>query len=268
MSAPTKNQVGTMLRRWRAHRSLSQLDLAYDTGVSPRHLSFVETGRSRPSPALIDALSARLDIPLRERNALLLAAGHAPRYSEEPLEAEAMSRVRASVQRVLDAHDPNFGVALDRVWNVVLANNAANLLVQMLPEHLRAEPLNLFRASLHPEGFAAMTRNFDVWGRYLVDLLRRLVRVTGDQRLADLDAELRTYPTVAGLDRAPSRSAHAGEPQLLVPLEMTVGDQVLSFFSTLTTFGSPRDITLEEMTIELFYPADAATESWLAAMKG
>lgn len=258
------NPVGSMLRRWRAHRSISQLDLAYDVGVSPRHLSFVETGKSRPSPSLIDALSDRLDIPLRERNSLLLAAGHAPRYSEEPITADAMTRVRDSVQRVLDAHNPNFGVALDRTWNVVLANDSANLLTASLPEHLQGPPFNLFRASLHPDGFAGMTRNFDVWGRYLVDLLHRLTRVTDDPRLADLEDEIGTYSTVRALDRDASP---APDPMLIVPLELELGDVVLSFFSTLTTFGSPRDITLEEMTIELFYPADATTESWVAMMQ-
>ncbi len=267
VTTPTLNPVGTMLRRWRAHRSISQLDLAYDVGVSPRHLSFVETGKSRPSPKLIETLAARLEIPLRERNALLVAAGHAPRYTEQPLDAEAMTRVRTSIQRVLDAHNPNVGVALDRTWNVVLANDAAARLLTTLPESQRTTPVNLFRASLHPDGFARMTRNFDVWGRYLVDLLHRLARVTGDDRLAALEAEIAAYPTVIALDESPALPG-PGEPTLLVPLELDVGGQELSFFSTLTTFGSPRDITLEEMTIELFYPADATTESWVAMMQG
>ncbi|MFW0785710.1 helix-turn-helix transcriptional regulator [Gordonia sp. CPCC 206044] len=261
--------VGTMLRQWRSHRSISQLDLAYDVGVSPRHLSFVETGKSRPSPALLEALSRRLDIPLRERNALLLAAGHAPRYTEKSLDAAAMERITASVQRILDAHNPYPGLALDRMWNVVLANETATSLAAMLPEHLTGPPFNLFRASLHPDGFARYTVDFDVWATYLLDTLRRLVRVTGDPRLTALEQEVGAYPTVAALDRRAARvSEGGGDPQLLVPFTLRAGEQELAFFTTLTTFGTPRDITLEEMTIELFYPADAPTEHAVARMQG
>ncbi|WAC55412.1 helix-turn-helix domain-containing protein [Gordonia sp. SL306] len=262
--------AGTMLRQWRSQRSISQLDLAYDVGVSPRHLSFVETGKSRPSPALLEALSTRLDIPLRERNALLLAAGHAPRYSEESLDAVAMQRIRASVQRILDAHNPNPGLALDRSWNVVLANDSAASLAALLPAHLQGPPFNVFRASLHPDGFARMTENLDVWASYLMDTLRRLVRITGDPRLATIEREVGEYSTVADLDRRAMRSAErsGAEPPLLVPFVLRLGDDVLSFFTTLTTFGTPRDITLEELTIELFYPADEATEEAVARMQG
>lgn len=259
-----------MLRQWRSRRSLSQLDLAYEVGVSPRHLSFVETGRSRPSPALLDALSERLDVPLRERNSLLLAAGHAPRYSEEPLDADTMAHVRSSVQRLLDAHNPNMGMALDGAWNVVLANDTALTLLELLPRELQSGPVNLFRVSLHPDGFARMTHNFDEWATYLLDLLRRMARITGDQRLADLEREVSSYPSVTALDGrlARGRVEPGGRTELLVPFQLELGDQVLSFFSTLTTFGSPRDVTLEELTIELFYPADEPTEQWVAMMQG
>ncbi|MXP22153.1 helix-turn-helix domain-containing protein [Gordonia sp. HNM0687] len=255
--------VGSMLRQWRSQRSMSQLDLAYEVGVSPKHLSFVETGKSTPSAGLIEALSVRLEIPLRERNALLLAAGHAPRYSEQSLDAAAMVRVRASLQRVLDAHHPFPGLALDRAWNVVVANESARTLAAMLPPHLTGPPFNLFRASLHPDGFARITANFDIWASYLLTTLRRLVGVTGDPRLIGLEHEVAAYPTVSDLDqRGVPRGAP--EPDLLVPFSIRVGDDVLSFFTTLTTFGSPRDITLEEMTIELFYPADEVTERAVA----
>ncbi len=267
---PMTVEVGSMLRQWRSRRSLSQLDLAYEVGVSPRHLSFVETGRSRPSPALLEALSERLDVPLRERNSLLLAAGHAPRYSEEPLDSDTMAHVRSSVQRLLDAHNPNMGMALDRTWNVVLANDTALTLLELLPPELQTGPVNLFRVSLHPDGFARATHNFDEWATYLLELLRRMARITGDPRLADLEREVSGYPTVAALDGrlARDRAGVGGQPQLLVPFRLTLGDQVLSFFSTLTTFGSPRDVTLEELTIELFYPADEPTERWVAMMQG
>ena len=251
------------MRRWRSQRAMSQLDLAYEVGVSPKHLSFVETGKSTPSADLIEALSVRLEIPLRERNALLLAAGHAPRYSEQSLDAAAMAQVRASVQRILDAHNPFPGLALNRAWDVVVANDSARTLAALLPPHLAGPPLNLLRASLHPDGFARVTANFDTWASYLLTTVRRLVSVTGDSRLIALEREVAAYPTVADLDQR-SVSAGAPEPELLVPFSIRLGGDVLSFFTTLTTFGSPRDITVEEMTIELFYPADEVTERAVA----
>ncbi|WP_168700445.1 helix-turn-helix domain-containing protein [Gordonia paraffinivorans] len=262
-------EVGTMLRQWRSRRSVSQLDLAHAVGVSPRHLSFVETGRSRPGPALLDALAEHLDIPLRERNSLFVAAGYAPRYDERPLDAETMSRVRAEIVRLLDAHEPNVGVALDLTWNVVLANDAAVRFLGLLPERFQTAPVNLFRASLHPDGFARMTHNFDEWGGHLVDLLRRMTRITGDERLVELEREVSSYETVVGLDERRAAGETVYEPdRLLVPFEVVLGEQKLSFFSTLTTFGSPRDITLEELTVELFYPADEPTGQWVGMMQG
>ncbi|MEO9330134.1 helix-turn-helix transcriptional regulator [Gordonia aurantiaca] len=262
-------EVGALLRQWRSRRSISQLDLAYAVGVSPKHLSFVETGKSRPGPELLDALAEKLDIPLRERNSLLVAAGHAPRYTEEPLDAETMARVRAQIVRLLDAHQPNLGVALDRTWNVVLANDTAVGFLGLLPEEFQAAPVNLFRVSLHPDGFAKLTHNFDEWGGYLVDLLRRMARITGDERLLALEREVSAYETVVGLDERRVAGERPHDPsRLLVPFEIVLGEQKLSFFTTLTTFGSPRDVTLEELTIELFYPADEPTEEWVAMMQG
>ncbi len=149
-----------------------------------------------------------------------------------------------------------------------LANDTAMRLLSLLPEELQARPVNLFRVSLHPDGFAQMTNNFDEWATYLLDLLRRMVRITGDERLAQLEREISSYPTVAGLDGGGTSTGTGDVGSLLVPLELALGDQVLSFFSTLTTFGSPRDVTLEELTIELFYPADEPTEQWVAMMQG
>lgn len=260
--------VGTMLQQWRSRRSISQLNLAYEVGVSPRHLSFVETGKSTPSPALLDALAERLEVPLRERNSLLLAAGHAPRYSEQSLDADSMDRVKRLVQRVLDAHHPYPGLAVDGAWNVLLANESALALTALLPAELLGPPMNLFRVSLHPDGFARVTANFDEWAAYLLDMLRRLVRTTGDPRLVALEAEIASYPSVSDLDRRTAKNRQsAADPVLLVPFEIRVGDTDLAFFTTLTTFGTPRDITLEELTIELFYPADEQTERWVGMMQ-
>src|SRR5436309_6248083 len=160
------------MREWRTRRRRSQLDLSLDVGVSTRHLSFVETGRSRPSPELVLALADHLDVPLRERNTMLLAAGYAPRYSQTSLDDSAMARVRASLQRMLDAHDPYPGVVIDRQWNVVLANRAAGALTVGLPAELAGPPLNVYRVCLHPDGLAARTLNFAEWANYLLRQLR------------------------------------------------------------------------------------------------
>src|SRR6478735_3822425 len=164
----TPSPVGELLAAWRTRRRRSQMDLAHEVGVSPRHLSFVETGRSRPSPEVIIAIADRLAVPLRERNALLMAGGYAPRYGQTPLDDEAMVRVRHTVQRVLDAHDPYPGVVIDRQWNVVLANSAASLLTAGLPDHVLGPALNVYRVCLHPDGLAAATLNFADWAEYLL----------------------------------------------------------------------------------------------------
>ena len=155
--------VGELLRDWRTRRRRSQMDLSLEAGVSTRHLSFVETGRSRPSPELVLALAHHLDVPLRERNVLLLAAGYAPRFSQMSLDNPAMDHVRASIQRMLDAHDPYPGLAIDRQWNVIIANNAALLMTGGLPASVLGPPLNVYRLCLHPDGLARRTTNFADW---------------------------------------------------------------------------------------------------------
>jgi transcriptional regulator with XRE-family HTH domain len=261
VAAPT---VGELLREWRVRRHRSQLDLALGTGVSARHLSFVETGRARPSPELVLALSVHLDVPLRERNTLLIAAGYAPRFAETPLDDVAMGRVRSALQRLLDAHDPYPGVVLDRYWNVVASNAAAGVLVTLLPAELAGPPLNVFRASLRPDGLAACTLNFAEWAAYLVATLRRLVVRTGDPVLDALLSEVLAYPDVAELVARPGWQPD--EVPLLVPCRLLAGGAELSLFTTLTTFGTPRDITLDELAVELFFPADDATEQALRSV--
>lgn len=256
--------VGELLRGWRHRRRRSQLDLSIEVGVSARHLSFVETGRSRPSPELVLALATHLDVPLRERNDLLLAAGYAPRYPETPLDDLAMARARASLQRMLDAHDPYPGVVIDRAWDVVLANDAALRLLVGLPAHVLDPGPNVFRLCLHPDGLADRTTNLDEWAGYLLDQIRRTVQLTGDPRLAAIEEEVRAYPGMADLD--PARDGGPGDdPQLLVPFRMASPAGELSLFTTLTTFGTPRDITLDELSVELFFPADDATDAVLRA---
>ena len=255
--------VGELAREWRQRRRRSQLDLALDVGVSPRHLSFVETGRSRPSPELVMALGHHLDVPLRERNTMLLAAGYAPQYSERSLDDPEAASVRTAIQRMLDAHDPYPGVVIDRHWNVLLANPAASALTVGLPEHVLTPRLNVYRVCLHPDGLASRTTNLSEWASYLVHQLRRTLVLTGDPEVEELFAEVSEYPSVTAV--AGRQPASREEPPLLVPFRLEVGDHELSLFTTLTTFGTPRDITLDELAIELFFPADETTADLLRA---
>lgn len=257
--------VGHLLRDWRLRRRRSQLDLALDTGVSTRHLSCVETGRARPSRALLLKLCTELELPLRERNRLLLAAGYAPRYAERTLDDAGMHQVRSALERLLRAHEPNPGLVLDRQWNVVLANRTALALAGLLPPALLQPGFNVFRASLHPQGLAAWTENFAEWAQVLMQTLRRAIVATGDAGLLLLEREVLAYPNVAAL--APAHPADGlPDTPLLVPCVLRLPQGRLSMFTTLTTFGTPRDITLDELSIELFYPADADSEALLRAL--
>jgi transcriptional regulator with XRE-family HTH domain len=259
----TRAGVGDLLREWRNRRNRSQLDLSLDVGVSARHLSFVETGRSRPSPELVLALADHLEVPLREQNTMLLAAGYAPRFSQTPLDDDAMTRVRASLQRMLDAHDPYPGVVIDRAWNVLLANDAAFAFVDGVPAEVVSPDMNVFRLCLHPDGLAARTVNFPDWATYLLRQMRRTIQLTGDDDLRAVHDEVVAYPDVAALDEA-TRPGQWDDPPLLVPFRLAVADgRELSLFTTLTTFGTPRDVTLDEVSVELFFPADDDTEAFL-----
>jgi transcriptional regulator with XRE-family HTH domain len=256
-----RTSVGDLLRAWRAKRRLSQLEVGLTAGVSARHLSFIETGRARASAELLVALADVLDMPLRERNTLLLSAGFAPRYSETQLDAPDMAAMQQAITRVLDAHDPYPGVALDRHWNIVIANAAAQRLVAAVPPELLTPPHNIFRLGLHPRGLAACTANFDEWGRYMLRELQRLAESAIDPAASALLDEVRSYANVKALLGTPPKSAPSSP--LLVPCVLDIGGQRLSLFTTLATFGSPRDVTLAELTVELFYPADAATQGAL-----
>jgi transcriptional regulator with XRE-family HTH domain len=263
MRPTSRPAIGPLLRDWRTRRRRSQLDLAVEVGMSTRHLSFVETGRARPSPELLMTLAEHLEVPLRERNGLLLAAGYAPRYTQHSLDEPALRVVRASLQRMLDAHEPFPGVMIDRCWNVVAANAAAGALTVGLPEELLGPPLNVYRVCLHPDGLAARTRNFDDWARYLLGQLRRTLTITADPSLALLLDEVSAYPNVAELGEHATEDA-GDVPELLIPVVLDDGSGgELSLFTTLTTFGTPRDITLDELAVELFFPADDSTAAAL-----
>jgi transcriptional regulator with XRE-family HTH domain len=256
--------AGTLVRDWRVRRRRSQMDLALEVGVSPRHLSFVETGRSKASPELLLALAEHLEIPLRERNLILLAGGYAPHFSRLPLDSREMAQVHRTLQRILDGHDPYPALVIDRYWNVVLANRAAGPLLTGLPRHVIDPEPNVFRISLHPDGLAPRTVNFEDWARYLLGQLHRAARLTGDATLEALVAEVTGYPDVAALGDWRTQP-NGAELALLVPLLLKSPAGDLSLFTTLTVFGKPQDVTLSELAVELFYPGDDATEVRLRA---
>jgi transcriptional regulator with XRE-family HTH domain len=248
--------LGTLLKDWRRRRRLSQLDLALEAGVSARHLSFLETGRSKPSREMVLHLSEQLEVPLRDRNQLLLAAGFAPAYVERAIDEPEMTPVRAALDRVLKGHEPYPAVVVDRWWNLAAANAGIALFTAEVAPHLLEPPLNVLRVTLHPEGMAPRIDNLPEWRAHLLDSLRRQIAVTHDDRLAELYAELQGYP--GGEVALP-----AHEPGIAVPLRVTVQATALSFFSTIATFGTAVDITLAELAIEAFFPADDATGAYL-----
>jgi transcriptional regulator with XRE-family HTH domain len=240
--------VGPLLREWRERRRMSQLELALEAGVSTRHVSFVETGRSRPSVEMVLHLAEQLDVPLRDRDAMLLAAGYAPAFGERDLEAPEMSPVREAIELVLEGHEPYPAAVVDRGWNLVAGNSAIALLTASVAPDLLEPPVNVLRISLHPRGMAPRIANLAEWRQHLLHRLRRQVQLTGDNGAAELLAELESYP-VPDEDDVPHND-------IVVPLRLRDG---LSFFSTVTTFGTAIDITVSELAIESFFPADTAT---------
>jgi transcriptional regulator with XRE-family HTH domain len=254
---PQNPRVGELLRDWRQRRKISQFDLSLDSAVSSRHLSFIETGRSRPSREMVLHLAERLEVPLRERNTLLLAAGYAPIYGERALSDSDMEQARVAIDRFLEAHQPNPACVMDRSWNVVAANDAVSLLLEGVAPWLLEPPMNALRLTMHPEGMAPRIVNFGDWSAHLMHALARRHAVTGDEHLAALYAELAELPGVR--TDAPTSSRIAAE--IVLPLRLRDGDGELGFICTQTTFGTAIDVTLSELTIEAFYPADSATAS-------
>jgi transcriptional regulator with XRE-family HTH domain len=248
--------LGSLLKEWRQRRRMSQLDLALEAGVSARHLSFLETGRSKPSREMVLHLSDQLEVPLRDRNQLLLAAGFSPAYVERPLDAPEMTPVREALDRILKGHEPYPAVVVDRWWNLAAANAGIALFTAEVAPHLMEPPVNALRVTLHPDGMAPRIANLPEWRAHLLDRLRRQVAVTSDERLAALLAELSDYPG----GEAPL-APH--EPGIAVPLRVTGQGADLAFFSTVSTFGTAVDITLAELAIEAFFPADQTTSDYL-----
>ncbi|MDO8887289.1 MAG: helix-turn-helix transcriptional regulator [Hydrogenophaga sp.] len=251
-SAPPTS-FGEHLRHWRQRRRFSQMDLAHVAEVSTRHLSCVETGRASPSREMVLRLVERLDVPLRERNAWLVAAGFAPMYRARTLDDPGMASARAAVQRILECHEPWPALAMDRHWNLVMHNRLVPLLMAGAAPELLQGPVNVLRLSLHPQGLAPRIANLRQWREHLFERLRQQIRATGDAVLVALLDELQDYPDASGA--APV--ALAGEhPGVLMPFQFHTRHGVLQLVSTTTVFGSPVDITLQELALETFFPAD------------
>jgi transcriptional regulator with XRE-family HTH domain len=264
MTSGRPARIGDLIKEWRTRRRLSQLDLALEAGVSQRHLSFVESGRSAPSRDMVEMLSEHLGLPLRERNILLLSAGFAPAFAERKLSDPTMEAARSAVERVLKGHEPNPAPAVDRYWRLVMANAVVGSLLGLVEDKsLLQGDVNVLRISLHPGGLAPHILNIAQWKAHLLLRLAQQIDVTADQQLMELERELAAYPVPPRKGGLPSREEADG---IAIPFEMKVGDQILSFISTTTIFGTPVDVTLSELAVEAFFPANPETAVALQAM--
>jgi transcriptional regulator with XRE-family HTH domain len=250
----TRPPVGALLREWRQRRRLSQFELALDAGVSSRHISFVENGRARPSAEMVLQLAEHLDVPLRDRNRLLLAAGYAPAFGQRDLDAPEMGPVRDAIEQLLRAHEPYPALVIDAHWGLVAANRVVGALIDGVAEHLLEPPVNVLRLSLHPDGLAPRIVNLNEWRSHLLERLAREALASGDAALAALHEELEGYP--AG---EPGPAVDTAFADVAVPLRLRHGGRELAFISTRTTFGTAIDVTVAELSIESFFPTDART---------
>jgi transcriptional regulator with XRE-family HTH domain len=251
--------VGGLLRTWRERRRLSQLELAGAADISARHISFLETGRSAPSRGMLLRLAERLEIPLRERNALLLSAGYAPMYAERRLDDPALQQARKAVELVIAGHEPYPALAVDRHWTLVSANAAVGVLLAGIEPRMLEPPVNVLRLGMHPEGLARRIGNYVQWREHTLARLRQQIAATADPILIEMLAELESYPQVTTVSSPPAVSDTTDYGGVVVPFILRTDHGLLSFFSTTTVFGTPLDITLAELAIESFFPADAQT---------
>ncbi|WP_371626938.1 helix-turn-helix transcriptional regulator [Streptomyces sp. NBC_01116] len=272
--------VGPLLRDWREQRRISQLELALRADSSARHISFIETGRSRPSEDMILRLAEQLDVPVRERNALLVVAGYAPRYAQTPLDDPAMASLREGLDRLLAAYEPYPALVVDGTYGVVAANRGIALLLEGVPEKLLAPPVNAMRLTLHPEGLAPRIVNLPEWRADLLAQMDRQIALVRSPELRALYDEVAAYPVparAADADRADGaggtvrRSDGAGgrgrerSAAFALPMLLEHGGRVLSFVSSIATFNTPMDVTVAELAIETFLPADRETAAYLHA---
>ena len=256
---------GELVRKWRQHRRYSQLALAYDAEISPKHLSFVESGRAQPSRDMLMHLAERLDMPLRERNALLLSAGFAPAFKERPIEHQDLASIRQAIELVLAGHEPFPALAIDRHWTLVVANKGVAPLLTGVAAALLQPPVNVLRLSLHPEGLAPRIANLAQWRAHLFARLRQQIDLSADPTLVDLLKELRGYSTPVSSEGRWTKEEEGLE--VIVPFRLMTEQGTLSFISTTMVFGTPIDITSSELAIESFFPADAATAAAIHSSK-
>ncbi|MFI6361851.1 helix-turn-helix domain-containing protein [Nocardia sp. NPDC050630] len=255
----SERPVGALLREWRLRRRLSQLDLSVQSGISTRHVSFVENGRTIPSPAMVERFAEHLDIPLRERNRLLVAAGYAPTYQHRALDDPDLVQARTAVRRVLDAHEPFPALAIDRQWNLLFANTAADVFFEGVAAELLEPPINMMRIGLHPKGFAPRVRNIEQVRGFLLPRLARQAELSGDPVLAALHRELSAFTSEGVFPQVdPSEVA--------LPIQLEHRGTQLSLFNTIMRFGAAFDVTLDEIAIESYFPADQTTSAYLHAL--
>ncbi|TXS47974.1 helix-turn-helix domain-containing protein [Streptomyces sp. OR43] len=259
--------VGPLLRSWRERRRISQLELALRADSSARHISFIETGRSRPSEEMVLRLAGHLDVPVRERNALLVVAGYAPRFTETALDDPAMGALREGMDRLLQGYDPYPAFVVDGLYTVVAANQGMTRMLDGVAEHLLAPPLNAMRLTLHPEGLAPRIRNLREWRADLLAQMERQIALVRSAELRALYEEVAGYPVDGPADGVDGSSPSSSVPFAL-PLVIEHGEQVLSFVASIATFNTPMDVTVAELAIETLLPADAATAAYLRALIG
>ncbi|MEU3051350.1 MULTISPECIES: helix-turn-helix transcriptional regulator [unclassified Streptomyces] len=269
-TAANGTAVGPLLRSWRERRRVSQLELALRADSSARHISFVETGRSRPSEAMVLRLAEHLDVPVRERNALLLAAGYAPRYAETPVDAPALGALRQGIDRLLLGYEPYPALVVDGTYTVVAANRGVTMLLDGVAGHLLAPPLNAMRLTLHPEGLAPRIRNLPQWRGHLLEQMQRQIALVRSAPLRALYEEVAGYPVPAGKGPTAAEGREegpfAGHPYVALPLRIEHAGRVLTFVSSISTFNTPLDVTVAELAIETFLPADEETASHLRSL--
>jgi transcriptional regulator with XRE-family HTH domain len=265
--------VGPLLRTWRERRRISQLELALRAGSSARHISFVETGRSRPSEEMVLRLAGHLDVPVRERNALLLAAGYAPRYPETPLDDPALGAVREGIERLIQGYEPYPAVVVDATYQVVAANRGILMFLDGVADHLLEPPLNAMRLTLHPQGMAPRIRNLREWRGHLLAQMERQIALHRSEALRALYEEVAAYPVpdaarpeATALPEGVAGEVVAQHPYVALPMLIEHDGRTLSFISSISTFNTPMDVTVAELAIETFLPADPATVKYLQGL--
>ncbi|UUU26099.1 helix-turn-helix domain-containing protein [Streptomyces sp. DSM 40750] len=267
-TTPPDQGVGPLLRAWREQRRVSQLELSLRAGSSARHISFVETGRSRPSEEMVLRLAEHLDVPVRERNALLLAAGYAPRYPETPLDDPAMAALREGMERLIQGYEPYPALVMNATYDVMAANRGIAMLLDGVPESLLVPPLNAMRLTLHPEGLAPRIQNLRAWRGHLLEQMERQVALHRSKPLRTLYEEVAGYPLPPGTPDAEPGEGPGAEASTYFALPMRIEHEgrVLSFISSVSTFNTPMDVTVSELAIETFLPADPATVKYLHSL--